>query len=109
MMGAPVDDLETPIRKNTTGIVAMPFAEIPPFVNDPCIRCGTCADACPLGLVPVDIARLSGASPSVLEPLAADYCVECGECEYVCPSGRPLLEKIREAKRTLNGQRATDK
>ena len=109
MMGAAVNDLETPIRKTTTGIVAMTFAEIPPFMNEPCIRCGTCADACPLGLVPVDIASLSGSSPSALEQLWADYCVECGECEYVCPSGRPLLEKIRAVKRTLNGRRATEK
>ncbi len=102
-MGVSVDDLQTPIRKSTTGIVALTSAEIPRFVSEPCIRCGFCADACPLGLIPVDIARLSGASQSALVPLGVDYCVECGECEYVCPSGRPLLERIRAAKRTLNG------
>ena len=107
MMGVPVEHLDTPIRKSTTAVVAMTSAEIAPFMNAPCIRCGTCAEVCPLGLVPVDIARSCGAPPSALQSLAVDHCVECGECEYVCPSGRPLLDKIRVAKSILNEQEST--
>ncbi len=102
MMGLAVDDLQTPIRKGTSGVLALTHDQVRRREQAPCIRCGSCVDACPIGLVPVDIARLSAASASQLQPLCADYCIECGECEYACPSGLPLIGRIRQAKNTVS-------
>ncbi len=101
MMGMAVDDVQTATRKGTGGVLALTPEEVQQLEEATCIRCGSCASTCPLGLVPVSIARLNSASPAALESLWADYCVECGECEYACPSGQPLLEKMRAAKRVV--------
>ncbi len=101
MMGVAIEDLQTPIRKGTGGILALTPDEVRRLSEEPCIRCGACADVCPLGLVPAMVDRVNGASAAVLESLYVDYCVECGECEYACPSGRRLLDKMRTAKRVV--------
>ena len=107
MMGVAIEDLQTPIRKGTGGILALTPDEVRRLSEEPCIRCGACADVCPLGLVPAMVDRVNGASAAVLESLYVDYCVECGECEYACPSGRRLLDKMRTAKRVVAEARKT--
>jgi Na+-translocating ferredoxin:NAD+ oxidoreductase RnfC subunit len=37
-----------------------------------------------------------------------DDCIECGICATVCPSRRPLLQRIRLAKRELAAAAAAD-
>ncbi len=105
MMGVAIEDLQTPTRKGTGGILALTPDEVRRLAEQPCIRCGACADACPLGLVPAMVDRVNGASAAVLESLYVDYCVECGECEYACPSGRRLLGKMQAAKRVVTEAR----
>jgi electron transport complex protein RnfC len=109
MMGVAIEDLQTPTRKGTGGILALTPDEVRRLSEEPCIRCGACADACPLGLVPAMVDRVNGASAAVLESLYVDYCVECGECEYACPSGRRLLDKMRTAKRVVAEARKTQR
>ena len=105
MMGTAVMDMQTSIRKGTGGILALTEEEVRQLGESPCIRCGSCASACPVGLVPASIARMQNASPASLVSLWAEYCVECGECEYVCPSRQPLLEKMQAAKAVLKASR----
>ncbi|MBO4671087.1 MAG: electron transport complex subunit RsxC [Bacteroidales bacterium] len=70
----------------------------------PCIRCGRCADACPMGLEPFLLKKLyQYGDPAGLEQNAAQDCIECGCCQYSCPAGVPLLDNIRMAKAQVMG------
>ncbi|MEG0019835.1 MAG: 4Fe-4S dicluster domain-containing protein, partial [Oscillospiraceae bacterium] len=67
--------------------------------TSPCIRCGRCISACPMGLAPVEIAlALSTKDTETMGELMADLCMECGCCSFVCPAKRPVAQTMREAK-----------
>ncbi|TLM79512.1 MAG: electron transport complex subunit RsxC [Actinobacteria bacterium] len=104
MCGAAVGSLDVPVTKGTSGVIAIPAAEGAPDVNDDqaCIRCGRCADACPMMLEPYQIGIYSYAHDwDRCEEFHALDCIECGCCAFVCPSRRPLVPLIRRAKATL--------
>ena len=46
------------------------------FITDACVKCGACADNCPLGIT-------EGDEKYVID---ADQCVECGSCAAGCPA-----------------------
>ena len=52
-------------------------------INDGCVSCGACADACPVSAIS------EGDGKYVID---ADACVECGACAGVCPVGAPAEE-----------------
>ena len=101
MMGQAVADLDVPITKGISGVIAL--ARTPPVKVYPCIRCGRCLEACPLDLNPAELGALARAG----EPakMASDYhladCFECGACSFVCPSHLPLVQEFRGAKTLL--------
>jgi H+/Na+-translocating ferredoxin:NAD+ oxidoreductase subunit C len=70
--------------------------------DDPCVNCGACIDVCPENLQAHHLARYSEFS---LFDRTVEFglhdCIECGICATVCPSRRPLLQRIRLAKREL--------
>jgi len=81
--------------------------------NDPlpCIRCGDCAAACPVSLLPQQLYWHSRAKD--LEK-TQEYnlfdCIECGCCSYVCPSEIPLVQYFRFAKtETMNQEQERKK
>ncbi len=68
----------------------------------PCIRCGRCVSACPMGLLPQSICNLSEASLfDECEKYHVGECIECGACTYVCPSKRYITQYIRLCKQKL--------
>lgn len=96
MMGLSCATLDAPVTKGLSGIcVVEPLCYDP----EPCIRCGKCAYACPMGLEPYLISTYGrlGYAPEAKEHGAMD-CIECGSCSYTCPSHRPVLDFIRLAK-----------
>jgi len=100
MMGFAIPSLEVPVTKGTSGIVAMTEKEIVHAGDfQPCIKCGRCIDACPMGLMP---SMLSIYSEKGFYEGAKEYnlfdCFECGSCAFVCPSKRPIVQLIRLAK-----------
>ncbi|MDE6693522.1 MAG: 4Fe-4S dicluster domain-containing protein, partial [Muribaculaceae bacterium] len=98
MMGKSTPSLSAPIEKGTSGVtVVAPL----PFNPEPCIRCGECVQACPMGLQPYLISTLSrlGKTTEAVAEGARD-CIECGSCNYSCPSGRPIVDYIRLAKKS---------
>ena len=70
-----------------------------PAPSTPCIRCGWCASACPVGLLPQELLRAATAQRwQALQRLRLDACIECGACDLACPSRLPLLDRFRVAK-----------
>lgn len=77
----------------------------------PCIRCGECAEACPVSLLPQ---QLYWHSRSKDLEKTREYnlfdCIECGCCTYVCPSKIPLVQYFRFAKtETMNQEQEREK
>ena len=102
MMGLSVKDINSPILKNNNAVLAFNAKEghLPP--PTPCIRCGRCVRACPLGLMPLDFARgYLLRDYELLEDRHINLCMECGCCSYVCPAHRPLVEDNKLAKAVL--------
>jgi electron transport complex protein RnfC len=93
MMGLPQSDLDVPILKGTTGVVALTRAETNRGPVYPCIHCGHCLDACPVFLDPQQLAALAQAGRyAEMEALHLADCMLCGSCSYVCPSNIPLSQ-----------------
>jgi electron transport complex protein RnfC len=100
MMGVNLRDDAVPITKATNCILALTPAESPdPGPALPCIRCGQCADACPVNLLPQQLYWHARAKD--LDKVQ-DYnlfdCIECGCCAHVCPAHIPLVQYYRYAK-----------
>ncbi|MGL5345789.1 MAG: RnfABCDGE type electron transport complex subunit C, partial [Peptostreptococcaceae bacterium] len=97
MMGFAQYTLDIPIVKGTSGILALTEKEVNQSKEYPCIRCGKCIEACPMGLVPSMLGTL--AENNAFLEAKEDYnlldCVECGSCAYTCPAKRKLVQSIR--------------
>lgn len=102
MMGISVPDLNAPILKNTNAILALTQKEISIPKQTACIRCGTCANVCPFGLSPAEIARAyEKKDADGLKNLSLNACMECGCCSFGCPAARPLVQTNKLAKAFL--------
>ncbi|MGE5177961.1 MAG: electron transport complex subunit RsxC [Bacteroidota bacterium] len=102
MMGRALPRLDLPITKGMNGLLALTGRG--PFETGygPCIQCGRCVDACPLGLEPDQVSiRVEAGKTLDTKPFGAPECYECGCCTFVCPSGRPLLQFMQVAKSAL--------
>ena len=102
MMGMGQFNLAVPAIKGTSGILCLREERVTQFLADPCIRCGACVDACPMGLVPSALGVISerGRFADLADYSILD-CIECGSCAYVCPSYRPLVQLLRRGKAEL--------
>jgi len=99
MMGKAVSNLDATTVKGSSSILYLSEESTKRKTQGSCIRCGKCADACPMGLEPFLINRLYKAKDvEGLVANAANDCIECGCCLYSCPAYIPLLDNIRQAK-----------
>lgn len=102
MMGVAQYDFSAPVMKATSGILVLTEEEINLHEQTPCLRCGKCLDACPLGLLPTRLARLSSLEKfEEAEQLDITVCMECGTCTYTCPANIPLVQWIRYGKQRV--------
>jgi electron transport complex protein RnfC len=99
MMGFSVSDLEVPIIKGTSGILALTDKEVHESPRTACLQCGRCIEACPLGLNPTRLFKLVDhmAYTEALDEGLMD-CKECGCCGYECPAHIPLVEGMKLGK-----------
>ena len=100
MMGFTLPSLDVPVIKTTNCLLASTFEELPPPPPAlPCIRCGECAEACPVSLLPQQLHFFAlGQEHEQLKAHHLFDCIECGACAYVCPSSIPLVQYYRAAK-----------
>lgn len=104
MMGRAISNLDAATVKGSSSVLFLSEAATRRKPADSCIRCGKCADSCPMGLEPFLINRLYKVSDiEGLEQNAAQDCIECGCCLYSCPANIPLLDNIRQAKGQVMG------
>ena len=99
MMGRASFSFESPITKTSSALLFFDREYVNKRKENPCIRCGSCIDACPMGL---PVAQLTEAIKGNV--IAADAkadimdCIECGSCTYVCPADRRLVQWMRVGK-----------
>lgn len=99
MMGKAIMDTSAPTVKTTSSILVMNEKEAKRQAPSPCIRCGKCVDACPMGLEPVLLSTLCSQDRwEEAEKECVMDCIECGCCLFTCPASRPLLDMIRVGK-----------
>ncbi len=99
MMGTAVAGLEYSVTKTTSGVLFLTDDEAPDSGYGPCIRCGRCLAACPMGLMPSEISIHAERGRYEGTPRFGLWeCFECGSCAFVCPSRRPLVQFIRASK-----------
>ncbi|KMQ73956.1 electron transport complex subunit RsxC [Marinobacter subterrani] len=108
MMGYTLTTEAVPVIKTTNCVIAATARELPtPPPEQPCIRCGECAAACPMDLLPQQLFWYAKATEfEKAEHLNLFDCIECGACSYVCPSSIPLVQYYRFAKGEIRVQRA---
>jgi Na+-translocating ferredoxin:NAD+ oxidoreductase subunit C len=99
MMGKAISNLEAPTLKGTSSILYLTAEQTKRREESNCIRCGKCAEACPMGLEPYLLNKLGRAGR--MEDLETNHvydCIECGCCAFTCPAYIPLLDTIRLSK-----------
>lgn len=106
MMGTVLPSQQAPVVKGTSGVLALTAAEAGDQAPAPCIRCASCVDACPMGLVPHEMAAhiRAGALDQAADQWSLTDCIGCGCCAYVCPSRIPLTHHFDYAKGELAGR-----
>ncbi|MBQ4012769.1 MAG: electron transport complex subunit RsxC [Bacteroidales bacterium] len=100
MMGRAIANLDAATVKANGAILVLTEAETRRRSESACIRCSKCASACPMGLEPWLLNKLSraGGRYDELEKERVFDCIECGCCSFTCPAGIPLLDMIRISK-----------
>lgn len=92
---------EVPVTKAANCLLALAAKDAPVEpLPMPCIRCGKCAEGCPVELQPQQMlwdAR-AGDFERAEKQDSLFECIECGICSAVCPSHIPLVQYFRYAK-----------
>lgn len=102
MMGKTLMNLDVPVCKGSSGLLILNEKESRRSEEQPCIRCAKCVSACPMGLEPYLLAKVSSLRNwELAEDNGIVSCIECGSCQFTCPSARPLLDNIRMGKTTV--------
>lgn len=98
MTGKSISTDEVPVVKATNCVLVL--SDIPERQRElPCIRCGECAEVCPINLLPQQLYWHACADDEArLRDFGLIDCIECGCCDLVCPSHIPLTYDFRMAK-----------
>lgn len=96
MMGASVPSDDAIITKTVTSIIVLNKKD---YIEEPCVRCGSCVLSCPVGLKPVEIMNAMKAKDrQLVKTLNPLKCIECGLCTYSCTSRINVTDWVRKGK-----------
>ncbi len=110
MMGMALSDLAVPVTKGTNGLLALSGNEDHAGEQGQCLRCGRCAAACPMRLLPTYLYLYETHNDlDALEKYHVTDCIECGSCTYVCPARLPLTHSCKSGKAKLQARNAERK
>ena len=102
MMGLAIVGTDLPVLKQNNAILAFAKDDAILKKETDCIRCGRCAQDCPMSLVPTNIANAAKKrNVDALKKTGVTVCMECGSCAFACPAGKPLVQYMRLAKAIL--------
>ena len=96
MMGKAIANMDAATVKGSSSLLYLTAEQTVRQAESACIRCGKCADACPMGLEPFLLNKYArNGMMDELEENAVQDCIECGCCLYSCHANIPLLDIIR--------------
>lgn len=99
MMGVSTTDDDVIVSKTTTSVIVL---EDKDYIEEPCVRCGSCVYSCPANIEPVQIMNaVKRNDKDAMKGLGAYKCVECGLCTFVCTSKIHVTDYVRKAKRLI--------
>lgn len=102
MMGVSIFNLDAPVVKSSSSVLAFSADDVSGTVESPCIRCGRCASACPEHLLPMKLAAMARQGDTEgFKKLYGMECVECGCCSYVCPAKRQVTQSVKSMKKII--------
>ncbi len=105
MMGVTQIDMDYPVVRQQSGLLAFSEAMCGRHETTACIHCDKCISSCPMRLSPINIQKAyRKADVAELDRLMADLCVGCGICTYVCPAKQPLTQSVGLASRLLKAE-----
>ena len=106
MMGLPLPTTECVITKGFSGLLVLDDTYTKKEKETNCIRCGKCAEACPMRLMPMMIsASAFNQDFEKAEQYNALDCMSCGCCSFTCPAKKPIAQNIKFAKEMIMANR----
>lgn len=104
MMGRALANIAMPVMKGCSGITILSGSDVRRGEESACIKCAKCVEACPMGLEPYLLAKISKRKGwEVAEQNDIVSCIECGCCQFTCPANIPLLDYVRMGKQSVMG------
>jgi electron transport complex protein RnfC len=105
MMGIALYNSNVPVMKTSSALLGFK-RDTAAVVESPCIRCGKCAEKCPLQLMPFQLAALANRSDEDGFVKADGMeCCGCGCCSYICPAKRSLSQSIMQTRNSILGKK----
>lgn len=106
MMGTAIYNLDAPIVKGTSSILAFTKDEVRDSEPSSCINCGRCVSVCPGRVVPARLSVMAehGDKEAFIKNNGMECC-ECGCCSYICPAKRNLTQAIKSMRQDILAER----